>query len=367
MMRNVKREESDMGNPRYIFLAGVASAMLLATACGAQQTQPTDSVVQPAAGANGQAGIGASTSPGAASRGTTGTTTGAAAGTAAGAGGASAKGAGQLAVRSDAKLGSIVTDTAGMTLYRFDKDKATLGEKSACNGDCAKTWPPVPADATASADLNPDLIGQITRDDGSKQLTLAGWPMYRYVKDTAAGQTNGQGVGGTWAASTSDAKKAGADRPAISVADDPKLGKILTDRNGKTLYLFTKDTPWPMKTACDAKCLKKWTPSEPITTADAEAAGLDYKLFLRFETPNGTEQNSFNCWPLYTFKGDKEPGQTNGQGVGGVWFAVKGEGVADDRGQTVPAAKGETGRTEPSGSSSSAESSSSASGTSYGY
>jgi predicted lipoprotein with Yx(FWY)xxD motif len=363
-----------MRKSRYVSLAGVASAMLVATACGAQQATPSNSVVQPAAGANGTAGLGSSASPG------TATSSGTSAGTDAGAGAGGAateagdkagstsrvRAAGQLAVRSDAKLGSIVTDSGGKTLYRFDKDKATLGEKSVCNGDCAKTWPAVSADdVSASDDLNSDLLGEITRDDGTKQLTLAGWPMYRYAKDTEAGQTNGQGVNGTWAASTTDGKKAGGKRPAISDLDDPKLGKILTDKNGRTLYVFTKDTPWPMKTACDAKCLEKWTPSGPITTADAEAAGLDYKLFLRFRTPDGTEQNSLNCWPLYTFKGDKEPGQVNGQGVGGVWFAAKSEGVVDDHGKTIPALKGESGGSKSSESSSKASSASS--GTSYGY
>ena len=247
--------------------------------------------------------------------------------------------AGQLSVRTDAKLKSIVSDGQGMTLYVFSKDEATPG-KSSCDGACASAWPPVPAGATVSDGLNKDLLGSVTRSDGTKQLTMAGKPLYRFAKDTKPGDTNGQGVGGTWYASQPDGAKAGVARPALGVLDDPKLGKVLQDKNGKTLYLFTKDTPWPMKTACDAACLKKWTPSAPITAAQAEAAGLKAHALFTFTTPNGTAQESFNCWPAYTFNADAQPGQTNGQNVAGVWFAIKQDIPRSDRGKTVPAAKG---------------------------
>ncbi|WP_328492830.1 hypothetical protein OHS59_08880 [Streptomyces sp. NBC_00414] len=141
-------------------------------------------------------------------------------------------------------------------------------------------------------------------------------------------------------AAAPDGTEAGAGRPALGVLNSPGLGRVLQDRNGRTLYLFTKDTPWPMKTACDAECLEKWTPSEPVTAADAKAAGLDPQVLFPFTTPDGGRQESFNCWPAYTFKGDKRPGDTNGQGVGGVWFAIKADIPRSDRGRTVPAAKG---------------------------
>ncbi|MGP4003884.1 SCO0930 family lipoprotein [Streptomyces sp. 8N706] len=334
---------------RNVSLAGVAATMLLATACGAEEPADTK-LVQPAAGsAAPKVGAGQAGQP-------------------AEAGEADAqepKAAGQLAVRADAKLGPIVTDSEGMTLYRFDKDTPDPA-KSNCEGDCAKTWPPVPADdAEASASLNPDLLGSVARADGTKQLTLAGWPMYRYSKDTKAGDTNGQNVGGTWFASAPDGKKGGVERPALGVLDSPELGKVLTDKNGKTLYLFTKDTPWPMKTACDAKCLEKWTPSAPVTAADAKAAGLDPKLLFTFTTPNGTKQEAINCWPAYTFKGDKEPGQTNGQGVGGTWFAIK-KDAKNDRGKTIPAAKAKGGGAGEADAGSSDSGSSADKGSTYG-
>jgi predicted lipoprotein with Yx(FWY)xxD motif len=318
--------------------------MLLATACGAS-TQPTTTIVQPAAGS-------VSASP----SGSTGTS--------------GLKTAGVLSVRSDAKLGALVTDSEGNTLYRFDKDTPSP-PKSNCDGDCATAWPPVSADdASASDSLNPDLLGWVARSDGTKQLTLSGWPLYRYSKDATAGDTNGQGVGGTWFAAAPDGKKSGVKRAALNVLDSPELGKVLQDKNGKTLYLFTKDHPWPMTTACDAACLQKWTPSGLVTTADVTALGLDPKVIFTFTTPNGTKQEAFNCWPAYTFKGDKEAGQTNGQGVGGVWFAIK-KDIVVDRGKTKPAAKAKAGSSASASSSSSSSSSSSdsssSSSSSYGY
>ncbi|KIF72961.1 hypothetical protein QR77_01025 [Streptomyces sp. 150FB] len=301
-------------NTRSALLVGAAATMLIGvTACG-QETSPAK------AASSGSAAPSISVVPGSASV-------------------APSAGAGQLAVRTDAKLKSIVADGQGMTLYVFTKDEATPG-KSTCDGDCATAWPPVPADATVSDGLNKDLLGSVTRTDGSKQLTLAGKPLYYFAKDTKPGDTNGQGVGGTWYAAQPDGGEAGSDRPGLGVLDDPKLGKILTDKNGKTLYLFTKDTPWPMKTACDATCLKQWTPSAPVTAEQAKAAGLDPKVLFTFNTPNGTAQESYNCWPAYTFNGDAQPGQTNGQNIGGVWFAIKQDIPGSDKGKTIPAAKG---------------------------
>ncbi|MFJ8941162.1 hypothetical protein ACIRL0_36535 [Streptomyces sp. NPDC102365] len=122
----------------------------------------------------------------------------------------------------------------------------------------------------------------------------------------------------------------------MGVLDSPELGRVLQDRNGRTLYLFTKDTPWPMTTAGDAKCSQKWTPSALVTAADA--VGLSPEILFTFATPGGTEQESFNCWPACTFNGNNEPGETNGQGVNGAWFAIKADIPTSDRGKTVPTA-----------------------------
>ncbi|WP_247706541.1 SCO0930 family lipoprotein [Streptomyces liliiviolaceus] len=244
-----------------------------------------------------------------------------------------------VSVRRDAELGSVVVDSKGSTVYVSRADESRPG-RSSCTDACAKTWLPVPAREPAAAQgVAQELLGSITRADGVEQLTIAGKPLYTYAPGKK-GDTAGQGIKDTWYAAAPDGTRAGTERPALGVLNSPGLGRVLQDGNGRTLYLFTKDTPWPMKTACDAKCLEKWTPSEPVTAADAKAAGLDPEVLFPFTTPGGGRQESFNCWPAYTFKGDKKPGDTNGQGVGGVWFAIKADIPRSDRGRTVPAAKG---------------------------
>ncbi|MEV6976348.1 hypothetical protein [Kitasatospora sp. NPDC093806] len=115
-----------------------------------------------------------------------------------------------LRTATDARLGAIVTDSAGFTLYRFDQDSATP-PTATCNGGCAAIWPPVPADgAVTVSGIDAKLVGTVTRADGSKQLTLAGWPLYRFAPDKKPGDTKGQGVDGTWFAVTPAGDRAAA-------------------------------------------------------------------------------------------------------------------------------------------------------------
>lgn len=97
-------------------------------------------------------------------------------------------------IESTAK-GKVFTDAQGMSFYTFAQDKVG-SSTSACTGACASYWPPVaaPAGFTPSGNWN-----EITRADGTKQLTWKGWPLYTYKGDSAAGQTNGDGYKGLWA------------------------------------------------------------------------------------------------------------------------------------------------------------------------
>ncbi|MFI5806219.1 SCO0930 family lipoprotein [Streptomyces sp. NPDC051561] len=254
---------------------------------------------------------------------------------------AAPKAGGRLAVRDTEKLGRIVTDGAGRTLYRFDKDTAKPPQSN-CDGDCAKAWPVVPADGTtAPSGTDASALGSVTRGDGTKQLTLGGWPMYRFAKDTKAGDLNGQGVGGTWFASAPYGKKAApgaaapeagapdapdapAGLPGMSVREDPELGQIVVDSQGRTVYRFKKDSAWPMRSACTGACLKKWPAVAPVAKNDTR--GILKKGFVVFNRPDGIKQQTIDCWPVYTFAGDSKAGDTNGQGVGGTWYAVSPQG-----------------------------------------
>ncbi|MGV9245293.1 SCO0930 family lipoprotein [Streptomyces sp. NPDC003710] len=298
-------------------VATAAAVLALTTACGQESgTQSTGSQNVGATAAAG--GLGSpSTVPG------NGYGADSTAAPSASAGG---KTAGQLAVTDNAKLGKIVTDSAGFTLYRFDQDTAEP-PKSSCDGDCATTWPPVPADgASVASGIDKSLLGEVTRSDGTKQLTIAGWPMYRYAKDTKAGETNGEGLKGAWFATAPTGKKAAvSDLPGLSVRNDPKLGPIVVDKNGMTVYRFMKDKAWPEPVSnCTGACLEKWPAVEPVSANDTK--GVKKKGLMGFTRPDGAKQMTVNCWPIYTFSGDKAPGETNGQGVGGTWYAVSPDG-----------------------------------------
>lgn len=103
--------------------------------------------------------------------------------------------------------GSVVTDGKGATLYRYDKDRPNPSRWT-CTGACVKTWIPVIVpDSVQTVGVDKRLLGTVHRD-GRKQLTLAGWPLYRYAGDTGAGQMNGQGKDGQWYAVTPGGDKA---------------------------------------------------------------------------------------------------------------------------------------------------------------
>ena len=89
------------------------------------------------------------------------------------------------------KLGRILADSRGRTLYLFEKDKRG---HSACAGACATYWPPLltRGKPTAARAAKQALLGTTRRADGTTQVTYAGHPLYRFVQDTKPGQTTGQ-------------------------------------------------------------------------------------------------------------------------------------------------------------------------------
>ncbi|WP_018684983.1 hypothetical protein [Actinokineospora enzanensis] len=225
-------------------------------------------------------------------------------------------------------LGKIVSD--GKTLYRFDKDTAKP-PTSNCAGDCATAWPPVLVSdvsaVSAAAGIDKSLLGTLARPEGN-QLTIAGWPAYHYSKDTTAGDVKGQGAGGTWFAFTPEGKKASAQVPGapvtVTVMKVGKLGPIVTDRGGMTLYRFDKDTASPSKSNCAGDCAKKWPPL--LVPAGAAVEGLDPAVLGTVDRGDGTRQVTVGGWPVYHFSEDKVPCDTKGQGVGGTWFTLTATG-----------------------------------------
>ena len=104
------------------------------------------------------------------------------------------------AATGSGSIANYLTGADGMTLYIFTKDTKDNG-KSVCNGDCVSNWPPLTVGSLDEVKADSGANGTLalaTRDDGTKQVTYNGMPLYYFAADKAAGDTTGQGVGGVW-------------------------------------------------------------------------------------------------------------------------------------------------------------------------
>nr|WP_089291791.1 hypothetical protein [Actinoplanes regularis] len=132
-----------------------------------------------------------------------------------------------------ARMGKVVEDQDGFVLYRFDNDSDDPA-KSNCNGDCAKVWPPsLTNDGKPTLKgVDSKLVGTVTRADGTKQLTLKGWPLYRYIGDKKPGEWKGQNVSGKWFVITPTGAKNLTCLPKISKPVAPPAGDSGSDSSG---------------------------------------------------------------------------------------------------------------------------------------
>jgi predicted lipoprotein with Yx(FWY)xxD motif len=103
-------------------------------------------------------------------------------------------GAAAIIKTANTSLGTILVDGQGRTLYHRTDESAT---HIVCTGQCASTWPPLFAQGTTGVG-NVGPLSTVMRPDGKNQAAAAGQPLYTFVGDAKAGDTNGQGVGGIW-------------------------------------------------------------------------------------------------------------------------------------------------------------------------
>lgn len=206
-------------------------------------------------------------------------------------------------------LGAFLVDANGMTLYTFTNDTTGV---SNCADQCATNWPPLLVGDGESASLAydvPGLIGVISRADDTRQVTFNGWPLYHFAGDTAAGDTNGQGIGDKWYVATPT---------DVGLGHSDTLGDFLVAANGKTLYTFANDTDGT--STCYDQCATNWP---ALTIADENDLSVQPGLAGEFDVvdrTDGTYQVTHNGQPLYFFAGDSEAGMTNGQGIGDKWY-----------------------------------------------
>lgn len=230
-----------------------------------------------------------------------------------------------------------LVDVNGRTLYTFAGDARRDGQDCAGSG-CSLQWQPVAAPALALA------VGEfsvVERADGSRQWAYRGRPLYLYPGDELAGDANGIGVDARWsvAAVTENFRPAG-----ISIVNFNGYGAALA-LDGMTLYggypfekrwggrnlrdTFTNQYARGKRlgaSACIDGCLKSWHPL--LAPADAVANGF----WEAIGRPDGTRQWAYKGYALYTYAGDKAPGDHSGQAI---YDFGKTEGDASDLKRTA--------------------------------
>jgi LPXTG-motif cell wall-anchored protein len=218
-------------------------------------------------------------------------------------------------------LGSILTDSDGRTLYRFTKDTVNLS--SACYGGCAASWPPLliaDGNPVAGEGVNGNMLGVLTRTDGTRQVMYNGMPLYYYNKDVNAGDTNGQLVGNVWyIVHPNTTTISNGQGTSVRASRNDALGSFLTDKDGRTLYLFTKDSE--NHSVCYAGCANSWPPLLVGAGVEPSLNGIGGTLGVAVRN-DGNRQVTYGGKPLYYYAPDTAPGDTKGQGVGSVWYVV---------------------------------------------
>jgi predicted lipoprotein with Yx(FWY)xxD motif len=135
------------------------------------------------------------------------------------------------------------------------------------------------------------------------------------------------GGGGSSNSASSTPAKSPSGSALVNSADTASLGNIIVGPNGRTLYIFRKDTG-PNST-CSGACAAEWP---PLTTASGKvttSGGVSSSALKAVRRSDGKMQVTFNGRPLYYFAGDSAAGQANGQGLdtfGALWYALSPSG-----------------------------------------
>ena len=134
------------------------------------------------------------------------------------------------------------------------------------------------------------------------------------------------GCGSSGSSSSSAPPTTSSGRQATVGISNSGLGKILVNSQGRTLYLFGKDSG--TTSACTGACAGNWPPLRANGTPTL-GTGADASLVGTIQRSDGKQQVTYNGHPLYLFKGDKKPGDTNGEGLtafGGTWYVLSSSG-----------------------------------------
>jgi predicted lipoprotein with Yx(FWY)xxD motif len=158
-------------------------------------------------------------------------------------------------------------------------------------------------------------------------LIAAGCGSSSNDSSTSSGSGGGGGAYGGGGASTKPASSTSSG--VVSVDDNAKLGKIIVDSQGNTLYYFKKDTQNGDTSTCSGACAQVWPPYTASGSPKGEN-GASASMVGTIKGSDGSSQVTYNGWPLYTYVGDKAPGDTNGNDLeqfGDEWYALTPQGV----------------------------------------
>ncbi|MBQ1016724.1 hypothetical protein KBX71_02465 [Micromonospora sp. D93] len=236
-----------------------------------------------------------------------------------------------------APIGETVTDVTGFTLYRFAGDSAEP-PASKCTGECAKSWPPVLIQAGGRVfvdGMKTDDIGAIRRPDGGVQVTIGGWPAYRFAGDTVPGDLNGQGADDAWFAFAPDGKAIDAliatavvkaaqpDRTTTLVAKKGREGSIIVDDDGATTYRFNEDDTDPPASNCKGVCAALWQPVVAKNGGKVTLEGIDEDRVWWLRRKDGTKQVTLDGSPLYRNVADKSTDTIIASAAAQGWTAAR--------------------------------------------
>jgi predicted lipoprotein with Yx(FWY)xxD motif len=244
------------------------------------------------------------------------------------------------AIRHRSRLGvllfAVIVCVSGVALYmavQTSDDSVSKGEITALHGQIERLRGQVIAfhqlnRRTALARLSAsrataEVAGLRSQVRGLRQSAAAAKPASSRSHSPALPKTTAANKGSTSGAG----KGSGAKSTTVSSANNAKLGGIIVDSHGLTLYDFHKDKG--TKSACYGSCVKIWPPLTTSGGTPQAAGGAQQSLLGTSPRSDGTTQVTYGGHPLYTYVGDKHPGEATGNGLtefGGSWHALRPNG-----------------------------------------
>lgn len=216
-----------------------------------------------------------------------------------------------LGATSATAIGDVFSfGAANRTAYTFANDTDGV---SNCSGGCLSNWPSIVADDQGTE----GQFSSITRDDSSLQRSFKNRPLYYYQGDASEGEVNGEGLGDVWYVARPDPFDTGETALGTvlvgsgSISDGSGDPAVRNNVDGLTLYTFQNDTTG--NSNCNGNCAVTWP---PLFADKGSVASDGFTLITR---DDGSAQWAVNGQALYFYQGDTVAGDTNGNGLGGVW------------------------------------------------